>query len=81
MNLIVTQPDDLRILIREEIQAALDSTQKPEPVNFLTRREAAQKLRISLPSLHKYTKCGLVKCRRVGGRVLYEAGELDKANI
>lgn len=38
---------------------------------FLTRKETATRLRITLPTLNAYTKNGFLKGVRIGYRVLY----------
>lgn len=38
---------------------------------FLTRKETAAKLRVSLPTLHSWTRNGLLTAYKIGGRVLY----------
>jgi len=46
---------------------------------FLTRREAAKRLKISLPTLHSYSKAGITPRHFLGNRVLYKASEIDLA--
>jgi excisionase family DNA binding protein len=43
---------------------------------FMTRKETAEKLRITLPTLHSWTKDGLLNCYKLGGRVLYSTEEV-----
>ena len=43
---------------------------------FLTRKETAAKLRITLPTLHNWTREGLIKSYKLGGRVLYNTTEV-----
>ena len=43
---------------------------------LFTREEAAEFLRISLPTLAKYTQRGVVKGRCIGNRILYRKSEL-----
>lgn len=48
-----------------------------EPVQYLTRRELANKLSISLPTLHDWVKKGLLKAYRMGNRVYFKSDEID----
>jgi excisionase family DNA binding protein len=43
---------------------------------FLTRQEAADFFGITLPTLHKWTKEGLIQAYDLGGRVYYKRSEL-----
>lgn len=46
---------------------------------FLTRKETAKILRISLPTLNEITKSGVLPGYRLRGRVLYKVSEIDSA--
>lgn len=46
---------------------------------YLTRGEVCKQLQISLPTLHNYTKEGLIKSYRMGGKVRYKAQEIELA--
>ena len=46
---------------------------------YITRQDAAKMLGVSLPSLHNYTKQGLVEKHVINGRVLYDAYEIEAA--
>lgn len=52
----------------------------PPPSNkteFLTRKEVAALLRISIPTLHELIKTGKLKAYRIGGRVLFNKSEVE----
>ncbi len=75
---------DIRSVMREEIERALDargygSPQKKdaEAPELLTRREAAKYLRISVPSLQRRIRDKHIACVRMGARVLFRKGDLD----
>ena len=57
----------------------MEATEKEITKRFLSRKEAAKAFMISLPTLHAYTKRGLVKAHRVGNRVLYKPEEIENA--
>ncbi len=46
---------------------------------YITRKEAASKLKISLVTLGNWTKRGVIKGYRVGSRVRYKSNEIDQA--
>ncbi|TWP24279.1 DUF3853 family protein [Apibacter muscae] len=46
---------------------------------LLTRKEVAHLLKISLPTLHDWTKKGLIKSYRIGNRVRYKQTDLYNA--
>ena len=46
---------------------------------YLTRKEVAEKLRITLVTVDKYTKAGIIKAYRIGGQIRYKAAEIDKS--
>ena len=75
-------------LTEEEFDARLDSAVQralenyvpaKETIEYLTRKEVAKKLHISLPTLNEYTKKGRLKGYRINGRVLYREDEVDAA--
>jgi excisionase family DNA binding protein len=61
--------DRIRSVIREELSQV---SPEPSSLNYLTRREAANLLKISLPTLLEYTRLGIIKGCRVGSRILYD---------
>lgn len=46
---------------------------------YLTRGEVARFLKISLPTLHRYTKDSILKSYRIGGKVRYKLEEVENA--
>ncbi len=46
---------------------------------ILTRQEAAAELTISLPTLHDYTKRGVIQAHRLGYKIRYKRADIDKA--
>ena len=47
--------------------------------NYLTRKEAATLLNISLPTLTEYTKKGKLIGYRIGARVIYKLSEIENS--
>lgn len=57
--------ESLIISLKEE------KTEPKNKVSYLTRQEVSRLLKITLPTLHEYTKAGIIKGSRIGSRVLY----------
>lgn len=51
----------------------------PQAEKYLTRKETAALLNVSLPTLNEYTKGGKIKGYRFGARVLYKQSEIEAA--
>jgi hypothetical protein len=62
--------EKIRTTVRDEIVFQRSCEEVVEK-KFLTRRETATRLRITLPTLNSYTKKGILQGVRVGYRVLY----------
>ena len=59
-------------------ERVLSATAKKSP-KFYTRKQTAELLHITLPTLARITKAGLIESKRVGSRILYEAEAIDEA--
>ena len=59
-------------------ESVLIATAKKEP-KFYTRKERADLLHVTLPTLARLTKDGFIVAKRVGSRILYEADAIDEA--
>jgi excisionase family DNA binding protein len=46
---------------------------------YLTRQQAADFLQMSLPTLHQYTKDGLINSFRIGSKIRYKKSDIEKA--
>jgi hypothetical protein len=84
-NLILTSIPEIefRELISSAVNEALagikPKEQTPSPVEFLTRKQTAERLKVSLPTLHQWSKTGVVKGYRISGRVRYKSQEIEAA--
>lgn len=70
--------NDLLLQIEQMIEAKI-STQPHELKNqsgYLSRKEVATLLKITLPTLHDWTKMGYLKAYKMGSRVLYKEAEV-----
>lgn len=65
-------------LFRETLKELLDeSVKKPDDgIKLLSRQEVAKLLHISLPTLNGLTKSGILKCKRINRRVLYDLDDV-----
>ncbi|NVN97050.1 excisionase family DNA-binding protein [Candidatus Nomurabacteria bacterium] len=59
--------------------AALFTASNPQTGPYWTRKETAEHLSITLPTLRQWTKEGRIKSHEIGRRVLYKPDEVDKA--
>lgn len=53
--------------------------QKKEKLELLSRKDASKLLCISLPTLHQWTKDGVINAYRIGNRVLYKLEDINNA--
>ncbi|MCB0486283.1 MAG: helix-turn-helix domain-containing protein [Flavobacteriaceae bacterium] len=73
---------DIKKIVEEALENKLKGFLEPQPENkleLLTRKDTAKLLRISLPTLHDWTKNGVIKAHRIGNRVLYKHNEVTEA--
>jgi hypothetical protein len=70
-------------LIKNWIKQCLDETKLENPASSLpkyrTRKEVTKIFKMSLPTLDKYSKLGLIKSKRIGNRVLYSEDDIQIA--
>ena len=73
--------DQLATLIAEKLLPyfPLQTTEQPKKEEYRTRKETAQILRLSLPTLNQYTKKRILNGYRFGVRVLYKQSEIELA--
>ena len=84
-NIIFTQiPIDefknvLSATVREELQKLYASQPQQQETEYITRQETARILGISLPTLHDWTKRGIVAGYRISTRIRYRKNEILEA--
>lgn len=66
------------IIVERVSERVLSATMPKEP-KFYSRKETAQLLHVTLPTLARLTKDGLITAKKVGRRILYEAEAIDAA--
>lgn len=76
-----TPKSELKDLIAEAIKEQLSSFfEKKEPsTKLLSRKQTAEMLGISLPTLHSWTKDGIVAAVRLGSSVKYKVCDVEAA--
>jgi len=72
---------DIKKIVEEVLEKQLKGFSTPEKkeLKLLTRKDTSKLLCISLPTLHEWTKSGIVKAHRIGNRVLYKQEEVIQA--
>jgi len=79
--------DELAQIIRDEVRALFDTLREQSNSTlgkqkaFFTRKETAEILDISLPTLHKLTKQGLIKSSCIGSSVRYAPQDIEEALV
>lgn len=80
LRVIQMTPKELKEMIHETVKEALsefkDEFRREQRKELLTRKKVAELLRISLPTLHQWTKDGKLKAYRKSGRVNYKEEEI-----
>ena len=46
---------------------------------YMTRKDIAAQLHITLPTLHEWTKLGLIKSYRIGSPVLFRSDDINES--
>lgn len=54
--------------------------QSTEP-NYIPRLKLAERLQISIGTLHNWTSKGILKAHQIGGKIYYKADEVNAAMI
>lgn len=76
--------EELTGLISQAVQEAVKNSfsvlsSTPQSEKLLSRKETADKLKISLVTLNDWTKRGMIQSYLIGGRVLYKETEIEKS--
>lgn len=64
--------------MEERIKELVERPEKKE-IKYLTRKEVAELLSISLPTLHDWCKRKILNPYRVGNRVYFKINEIDES--
>ena len=74
--------EDLKDFIATTIKTTLAENylvKETVTTNYLSRKEVAKLLGITLPTLHNYSVKGKLTAYRIGSRVLYKPNEVEAA--
>jgi hypothetical protein len=80
-----TPLDKIREIVREEMRKGFEEHFNSTPNNkqptskYWTRKQTAEELHITPPTLRKWTKSGKLKGHKIEGRVYYKPEEIDLA--
>ncbi len=62
------------------VEVIPDYIPKPESTEkYLTRKDTAKLLQVSLVTLNEWSKKGIIQSYRIGGRIRYKLSEIDEA--
>lgn len=65
--------DSLKSIVRNEVEQLKSTLPTIDPApEFITRKQTAEILGVSLPTLNEWTKTGIVTASRIGTRVRYK---------
>ena len=65
--------------IEDNLSELGDNLEPKQPAEYLTRREVATLFSVSLPTVHDWTKKGILAAYRIGNRVFYKRAEVEAA--
>lgn len=67
--------------IEKKVNEKLDQLKQNTKWEYITRKDAAELLKITLPTLHNYIKEGKISSYRIGSRVLLRSDEVENSAI
>lgn len=71
--------DSMRKVFAELLCEDHSSKSTSSDADYLTRKETAQILRVTLPTLYDWTKRGYLQSYRMGSRIRYKRSEVNEA--
>ena len=78
-------PEDLQELLKElfrsELEALKKQNEKSNADVFYTREETAERLKINLSTLHRWTKSGKIIPHAIGTRIYYKESSIQQALV
>ncbi len=70
----------IKNVLKENIfNGVLDQIQQVDGLNLYSREATADMLCVSLPTLNDWTKRGVIRAYRIGGRVLYKLEDINES--
>jgi excisionase family DNA binding protein len=69
-------------IVQQRVQEKISQLQQEQQMpTYLSRKQVAQLLKISLPTLHEWTKLGLIPSYKIGNRVYYKSNEVKNSLV
>lgn len=72
---------EIEKIIERKVNEKLDQLKPKDKWAYITRKEAASALKISLPTLHIYIKESRINSYRIGKRILLRSDEVESAAV
>lgn len=69
------------VRLEEELKSLKENIQPKEPMELLTRKEAAEYLKVDLSTLWNWSKKGILPSYGIGNRVYYKRSEIEDALV
>lgn len=66
-------------IIKFEIEKLKKDFQPKEPIEYLTRNEVRDLLKVDLSTIHHYCKKGKLKPHKLGSKIYFKRNEVDQA--
>ena len=78
-TITISFPPELAEYIDQRIAIAIEQAISGDvkKARYLTRKEVCQAFNISLPTLSRYCKRGILKGKKIGSRILFEESSLQ----
>jgi hypothetical protein len=73
--------EDLKELFRSELDSFKEQNAKSNVDIFYTREETADRFKIDLSTLHRWTKSGKIIPHAIGARIYYKESSIQQALI
>ncbi|MDP3946508.1 MAG: helix-turn-helix domain-containing protein [Lutibacter sp.] len=85
VQFISVTPQQLQEAIIQGVKIQLDELKKSfepkTPIEYLSRQETAELLKVDLSSIHNWTKRKILKSYGISGRVYYKRSEIENAMV
>ncbi len=73
--------NDFEVILKNQLQELKEQISTSSIPKYLTRKQVAEMLSISLTTLWRYTSMGVISSYQIGNRVLYNQKEVQLAVI
>jgi len=71
------EKSELEIMVFQSVKEALANA-LPKQKKYLTKKDVCSECGVSLATVNNWMRSGIIKPLRIGGRVLFDSGEVDK---